>query len=255
MLYYEEYGNQEKETVILIHGLATSSWVWWQQIEALKDYHVIAIDLPGHGNSADIPWISLEDVAKQIKTQIVKDKKVHLIGVSLGGHVALDFSKYYLENTASTYISGITVRPMSGKIFMPLVSRYYVRMLKNEDNLIKMARQYNVPSNKVQEFKSTAQSLSREDVATLGLEIMRFNFDDSYSHIKAPMKIVCGDQEEKSIQDSLIAIPKIIQTASSESIPNAQHQWPIQKPEQFNQRMLAWLEDNNISTQQKRQIT
>ncbi len=33
MLYFEEYGNPELTTLVFIHGLATSSWVWWKQTD------------------------------------------------------------------------------------------------------------------------------------------------------------------------------------------------------------------------------
>ena len=137
-LYFEEYGNPEQTTLVFIHGLATSSWVWWEQIEHFDNYHIILIDLPGHGGSQDIPWNSLKDTCHQIKHQIIQDKSVHMIGISLGGHVTLDFAKYYPENLLSAYISGITVKPMKDRWLMPLAKRYYVHMLHQEKTLQKM---------------------------------------------------------------------------------------------------------------------
>lgn len=41
VLNFEEYGNREHTTLVFIHGLATSSWVWWEQINFFNHYHLI----------------------------------------------------------------------------------------------------------------------------------------------------------------------------------------------------------------------
>ena len=241
-LYFEEYGNPEQTTLVFIHGLATSSWVWWEQIEHFDNYHIILIDLPGHGGSQDVPWISLKDTFHQIKHQIIRDKSVHMIGASLGGHVTLDFAKYYPENLLSAYISGITVKPMKGKWLMPLIKQYYIHMLNQEKTLQKMIKDYNIPPEKHADFKDNAQKLSTNSVSKIGLEIMSFNFDLTYEHILTPIKIVCGEKETDTIKQSLSVIPQTIPSASSEIIPNAEHQWPIQQSPLFNQKIKEWLE-------------
>ena len=165
-----------------------------------------------------------------------------MIGISLGGHVTLEFAKYYPENLLSAYISGITVKTMKGKWLMPLVKHYYIHMLHQEKNLQKMIQNYNIPREKHSDFKENAQKLSTSNVSKIGLEIMSFNFDLTYEHISMPIKIVCGEKETNTIKESLTVIPQLITSASSEIISNAEHQWPIQQTQLFNQKIKEWLE-------------
>jgi pimeloyl-ACP methyl ester carboxylesterase len=51
-VYYEIHG--EGPAVVLVHGAGGHHAIWWQQIPHLRDrYRVVALDLPGFGNSAD----------------------------------------------------------------------------------------------------------------------------------------------------------------------------------------------------------
>lgn len=91
MLYYEKHGSDNAEIVLLIHGIATSSWVFWQQIPTLEKYQVRVVDLPGHGENLNIPWTSLDKITSRISQEVLENQPAHITGISLGGHVALDF--------------------------------------------------------------------------------------------------------------------------------------------------------------------
>jgi pimeloyl-ACP methyl ester carboxylesterase len=57
-IYYREAGSRDNPTVILLHGFPTSSHMFRTLIPKLSDdYHVIAPDYPGYGNSP-MPLVS-----------------------------------------------------------------------------------------------------------------------------------------------------------------------------------------------------
>ncbi len=98
-----EWGNKENPTIICIHGLGSSSLSFLELGELLKDkYHILSIDLPGHGKSPvfnkdedyEIPnlinWIS-----KVIK--IIEKDGFYLIAHSWGGCIALHYAALYPE--------------------------------------------------------------------------------------------------------------------------------------------------------------
>ncbi len=79
------------EVLVLIHGWAGDSQLWIQQREYfIKDYRVITIDLPGHGDSS---WkkLSLKEIVVDLNEILKKLRvwKINVIGSSLGGLVAL----------------------------------------------------------------------------------------------------------------------------------------------------------------------
>jgi pimeloyl-ACP methyl ester carboxylesterase len=102
------------EPVVLIHGLDSSARVNWQMpgtIDALaKDHQVIAIDLPGYGES-DKPadpaaygeqWV--DDVILLLNHLNIR--KAHIVGYSMGGMVALKLIAEHPERVISGTLGG-----------------------------------------------------------------------------------------------------------------------------------------------------
>lgn len=101
-LSYRESGVGEgRQTILLIHGMAGSSRTWRAMIPRLeKRYHVIAPDLPGHGESSlNFDDYSLGAMASALRDLLVaKDvSRCTVIGQSLGGGVAMQFVYQYPE--------------------------------------------------------------------------------------------------------------------------------------------------------------
>jgi pimeloyl-ACP methyl ester carboxylesterase len=240
---YEIYGDSENEMIVFIHGIGASSWMWWQQIGAFSDhYQVCLADLPGHGRNAAIPWIDLATTARLIAEDVIGNRNAHLIGISLGGHVALELAKQYPRHVKSTLISGITVKPIPFKFLMPIQSRLVQFSLKNTERLVRFAREnYSLPDHKINEFVRNYQLLTRENYEAIGKEIMDFQLNESYAGITSPILFAAGSKESNGILDSLHAAPEIIEGAKSKKIPGAAHVWPVNMPEEFNQLVKEWL--------------
>ena len=49
---YQDSGNPEAPALVFIHGWACNASFWRFQVPEFEDYRVIAVDLPGFGNSA-----------------------------------------------------------------------------------------------------------------------------------------------------------------------------------------------------------
>lgn len=101
-LAYREAGAGEgKPTLLLIHGMAASSLTWREMIPRLEPlFHVIAPDLPGHGDSSlEFDDYSLGAMASTLRDLLVVKRisRCTVIGQSLGGGVALQFVYQYPE--------------------------------------------------------------------------------------------------------------------------------------------------------------
>lgn len=80
-------------TVVLLHGFASEKDVWLRFLRTLpRDYEVIALDLPGHGDSSRNPEFHYDIPAMvglvQEAVRAVAQPPVHLVGTSLGGMIA-----------------------------------------------------------------------------------------------------------------------------------------------------------------------
>jgi pimeloyl-ACP methyl ester carboxylesterase len=103
-LAYERHGAGEP--LVLVHGLGSARTVWALVIPALAaDFDVIAVDLPGHGQTPWIPGTPMhpaalaEAVVRTLDAQQVG--RAHLVGNSLGGWVTLELAAARSDRVAS----------------------------------------------------------------------------------------------------------------------------------------------------------
>lgn len=98
-LFYEEYGKEHAEPVILLHGLACTHEYFHKQIEVLrKKYHVVAFDMRGNGKSDRICRnLTIEQCAKDVQDLItaLDLRRPSILSWSFGVNVALSFVEQF----------------------------------------------------------------------------------------------------------------------------------------------------------------
>jgi pimeloyl-ACP methyl ester carboxylesterase len=95
-LFYHKFGEGSRH-IVLLHGYCEGAWVWQKIIPTLNQPAIIwAFDLPGFGNSAEIPVNSdIHYLAEIIWNNLdaLGITAPVLIGHSLGGYVAMAMAK------------------------------------------------------------------------------------------------------------------------------------------------------------------
>jgi 2-succinyl-6-hydroxy-2,4-cyclohexadiene-1-carboxylate synthase len=76
--------------LVFLHGFLGSPKDWEELFSYLPEFAKIAIELPGHGETPFSPHLHLPDVPK-----------MHLIGYSMGGRLALQYARSHPEKIAS----------------------------------------------------------------------------------------------------------------------------------------------------------
>lgn len=100
-----ESGNKLGEAILFLHPQGSSAKIWMKLIPLFEvDYHVILLDLRGHGQSEKCT--SGYDIQSQCNDiqNVMKSfeiKKAHLIGNSLGGDIATAFASFFPEQVLS----------------------------------------------------------------------------------------------------------------------------------------------------------
>ncbi|MEI6666798.1 MAG: alpha/beta hydrolase [Acidobacteriota bacterium] len=110
-IHWERFGTGDRETVCLLNGLAMHTRSWYGFVPRLTDrYDVLLWDYLGQGGSSadDVPY----DIPRfgDYLTMIADHlgiERFHLMGISYGGFVGLDYARRYQARLLTLTISGI----------------------------------------------------------------------------------------------------------------------------------------------------
>lgn len=120
LCYYEQ---GEGETIVLLHGWPQTSYAWRKVIPELsKTNRVIAVDLPGLGNSGVSEKYDTYSIADILAAFIddLKIEKIHLVGHDVGSWVATSFALKYESKLKSLTLLDAAIPGLStDNVFKP----------------------------------------------------------------------------------------------------------------------------------------
>lgn len=106
-IYYEIYG--EGEPLIIVNGImmSTASWLPFKDILS-EEYQLVLFDMVDQGQSDKMTEFYTQDFQVELIKEMI-DKlslgKVHLLGISYGGEVAIKFAIKYQEKLRSLVLA------------------------------------------------------------------------------------------------------------------------------------------------------
>lgn len=103
-LAHDRFGTGEP--LVLVHGVGSRRQVWEPIIPALAEsFEVIAVDLPGFGESAPLPHTTVATLADALAEFLAAEgiERPHLAGNSMGGGISLTLGARGLARSVTAY--------------------------------------------------------------------------------------------------------------------------------------------------------
>lgn len=188
-LHYVDWGNADAPPLLLVHGGRDHCRNWDWVAEALRhDYHIIAPDLRGHGDSQ---WMlggsySISEYVYDI-AQLVHQTKLTpltIIGHSLGGAISLRYSGLYPDTVKKVIaIEGVGPPPDREKEDADLTAQgRVVRWVDQLRNLAgRVPRRYKTLEEAWQRMQEANPHLTPEQARHLTIHGVNQNEDGTYS--------------------------------------------------------------------------
>lgn len=107
-------GPDDAQEIVLVHGTIFNRTMWAPQREALsREFRILVPELPGHGTRADEPF-HLETAIETLESVFAEetDGTAHLVGISLGGYVAMEFARHHPGVINNLILSSSSVNPV-----------------------------------------------------------------------------------------------------------------------------------------------
>lgn len=110
---YQVVGPVDAPPIVFIHATRLNRAMWRpQQVGLADDFRVVTLDLPGHGSLAGRAF-RLQRAVRQV-VRIIDEAaggRAIVVGISLGGYVAMELAAQHPERVAGLMICGATTEP------------------------------------------------------------------------------------------------------------------------------------------------
>lgn len=114
-MFFASSNEDKPDTIVLLHGALNNHLEWDAVAPYLANFHLLIPDLPRHSLSKDVGPFSISFTADKTASLIEKhahNGRAHLVGLSLGGYVAMEVIRRHPGLVASAFVSGAA--PVSG---------------------------------------------------------------------------------------------------------------------------------------------
>jgi pimeloyl-ACP methyl ester carboxylesterase len=229
-IWYVTYGSGAP--VILLHGGLGHSGNWGYQVPALirSGYRAVLIDSRGHGRSTrDARPFTYELMASDVAAVMdtLHLQTASLVGWSDGACTALVLASNAPERVAGVFFFGCNMDPSGTKDieFTPILQRCFGRHVRDYAQLSATPDQFDAFSDAVGLMQKTQPNYSANDLA----------------QISVPVVIVQSEHDEFIRREHAEYLARSIPNAEFVILHDVSHFAPLQRPEQFNSAMLAFL--------------
>jgi pimeloyl-ACP methyl ester carboxylesterase len=110
-LSFKSHNSDASTTIVLLHGFFACHLEWEYVVPHLSKYHLLVPDLPGHSGSRQIQPLTLALAADKTADVIrnhARNGRAHVVGLSLGGFVAMELTRRHPHLVLSAFASGAT---------------------------------------------------------------------------------------------------------------------------------------------------
>jgi pimeloyl-ACP methyl ester carboxylesterase len=237
--------DHKKETIIFLHGSGLSYIVWSlvEQFFSSKNYNVLSIDLPGHGNSEGPCLHSIEEIAEWLEKVFIKLKleKVILVGHSQGCLEMLEYSNKYKSRLKKLVFIG-------GSNKMP-VNKDLIELAENGDSdAVKLMMKWSfknskkfIGGNPIERIIQSPQDIRK----ILAVDLVACNnYANGYNAAKAidcPSMLIFGAEDKMVNLEFGKKFANLIKNSTTHIIDGSGHMIMIEKVFEMREKILEFL--------------
>lgn len=224
---YIEYGKQNQDVLILLHGGGLSWWNYREEAETLqKDFRVILPILDGHAGS-DWDFTTIESNAAEIIDFIDENFGGSVLlmgGLSLGGQVLLEIlsqrgniCQYAIIESALVVPSKLTyamIKPAFGSCYGLIQHKWFSKL---QFQSLKIKRDL------FDDYYRDTCAITKQNMIAFLQANSLYSIKDSIGNCSANVHIFVGEKESRAMQSSARIIHQKIQGSTLDVFPKLYH--------------------------------
>ncbi len=243
-----EYGKENKDTVILLHGGGLSWWNYKDVAEMLQErYHVILPILDGHSES-DAAFISIEDSAKKLIDYIdtYYNGRIKLIGgLSLGGQILVEALSQRKDLCEYAVIESALVLPMkiTSALIKPCISLSFPLIKKKWFSKLQF-KYLRIKPELFELYYQDSIAIKKSDMIAFLKSNTNYSIKNSLCACEAKTLVLVGSKEQKIMKKSSTIISETIPSAKLENLFGYYHgELSVNHPYEYVKKLLEWMHE------------
>ena len=252
-LNYSEAGKGNERTIVFAHPLLWGAEMFAPMISELaKDFHVIALDIHGHGHSAIREPLTLDEMTDDFSLLLEKLDlgKVTWFGISIGGMIGMRLALAHPEKLDSLILMATTSRLDQPEIKEQTLQLWKMFRDGERESIVDAAMPFffakktfeNQPElieqfrNKLVDFKEVDGMFAAANAA-----FERDDIADKISAIKVPTLVIAGSEDLTATPQEAEFIASRIPNAQLKIFEDANHLLAIEKTREVMECIRAFL--------------
>jgi len=237
--------DKNKATIVLLHGSGLTHIVWSliEQYLSNQNYNVLAIDLPGHGNSEGECLKSIEEISDWLE-KVLKElhiSEIIIIGHSQGSLEALEYYSKYPKKVKSLIFVG-------GSYRMPVNQDLIDLAEAGDDQAVKLMMKWGyenskkfIGGNPVEKIINSAKDI-REILAIDLIACNNYkNGSEALKTINCPTLLFFGELDKMVNLEKGKKFAELIPNSKTHVIKNCGHMIMFEKAFEMREKIAEFL--------------
>ena len=237
--------DTNKDTIVFLHGSGLSHIVWSlaEQFFSSKNYNVLSIDLPGHGNSDGPCLDSVEKIADWMEKVFdkLKLKNLILVGHSQGCLEILEYSSRYKERLKKLIFVG-------GSNKMPVHPDLIELAQSGHSDAVKLMMKWGyegskkfIGGNPVEKIIQSPRDISEILAVDLNACNNYSNGSEAAKVIDLPSMLIFGELDKMVNLEAGKKFSNLIKNSTTHVIKGCGHMIMIEKAFEMREKILEFL--------------
>lgn len=249
-----EYGAENSDVIMLLHGGGLAAWNYSDAAELLKDrYRVVIPVLDGHSGS-DRDFTTIEENARELIGYIDESfggSVLMLGGLSLGGQILVEMLSQRKDICGHALVESALVLPMklTAKLIKPAFSACYPLVKKRWFAKLQFDSLHMKPKYFDEYFRDSA-AISKENLTAFLTANSDYRLKDTISDCRAKTLMIVGGRESGVMKRSALLLNERIPGSDCMVLDGYFHgDLSLNHPELYAEKILALLADSRACKQ------
>ncbi len=240
-----EYGKSNSKTIVMLHG-AYFVHTFGKQYSLSKKFHIVVPHIMGFGDNTDKVF-QIDECIKELADYIKSlNKKVMIIGFSLGAQLAFRLVAEYEE----LFESAIIVSPWLIKEESELskaneINKRQFKQLQNKFMCGLIGTMNGLPPKACREFVLQMQNVKEETINNIVYNGITIDSVPKFADISLPVVALAGKKEQDEILNSIKKMAEINKNCRFEIWDKAAHNIPPLFSKRFNELICSFGRTNS----------